>query len=293
MLANAYLFSGPDGIGKKMCAIKFAMDINSDSCGSCPSCRKILHNTHPDLLIVATEEDKKDITIEQMRIMQSQIQMHPLEGLYKVIIIDNAEDMSGSAANSILKTLEEPPKNTIFILITSREHRLLPTILSRCQKRRFSPPSFEETVSLVKSARETDETTAKIIASVASGSPGIALKFPIDILKDVAESLSKLLSKPRASEVLAIAERWGKDSSNQHFIISSLLTIYNDMSIYQASKKIPIFSAFLPNLTEIAASTSPSIMQKHLASICSAGNDIETTYNKQLLFEQLLFSLSI
>jgi DNA polymerase-3 subunit delta' len=292
MLASTYLFSGPDGIGKKLCAIKFAMELNSDSCGNCPACQKILHNTHPDLLVVTTEEDKKEISIEQMRIMQSQIQMHPLEGLYKIIIIDNAENMNGSAANSILKTLEEPPKKTIFILITSRPYRLLPTILSRCRKIRFSPPSFEETVNLVKSTREIDEATAKIIVSVAGGSPGNALIFPIDILKDVADSLSKLLSRPTASEVLAIAERWGKDNSNQHAIVSSLLSIYNDMYVYQASKKATSFSSFLPNLTEIASNTPPSLMQKRLALISSAGNDIETTYNKQLLFEQLLFSLS-
>lgn len=312
-LANAYLLAGPEGIGKKLVVLEFAMELfcanvaaeftlpklsrassaatYGHACAVCPQCQKILHNTHPDVSIITVLEDKKDISIKQMREMQSTIQMHPLEGKYKIIIIDNAENMSISAANSVLKALEEPPKATHFFLITSRPHILPPTIISRCQKIHFSPLSLPEIIPHIQKETGVDEETAGLLASISCGSLGLALTLPIGTLNDVTASIKKVLARTGPAEIIETAEKWGKSDSNHGAILSVIISIYKDIAVYQASKKAPSFAKLSKDIINIAKTSDTSSVQKKISAIFSAQNDIETTYNKQLMFEQLLFTL--
>src|SRR5512139_1361138 len=170
-LAHAYLFSGIEGIGKCMAAIAFAKALNcqthaDDFCDDCAACRKTEKQLHPDIFFI--EPDKNIIKIEQVRDIQKKIIFKPLEGRKKVVIIDQAEKLNLHAANCLLKTLEEPPDDTVLILVASTALPLLPTILSRCQSIRFAPLGVESLRSFLE--RRGGSENAGFIAAFAQGS---------------------------------------------------------------------------------------------------------------------------
>lgn len=140
-LATAYLFSGEKGVGKFKTAVAFASAINcespvgTDGCGSCGSCRKIASSQHPDVKIISP--DGGLINVDEIRAVEEFLSFTPYEGKKKVVIVDDADLMNMYSANAFLKTLEEPPNDSIIILVSSRQDMLAETILSRCLKIRF------------------------------------------------------------------------------------------------------------------------------------------------------------
>ena len=136
-VANAYLFLGSYGSGIREAALSFASALNcerykGDSCGECPHCKKTDKGTHPDVYIL--REDGGSVKIDQIREMISYTRFGPSFGKWKVCIIDDAQSMTNEAANSFLKTLEEPLPNIVFLLLAESEVGLPKTIMSRCQK---------------------------------------------------------------------------------------------------------------------------------------------------------------
>lgn len=147
-LAHAYLFIGPRGSGKQAMALTLAQAVNcekldADACGRCDSCRKIQAKNHPDVQWIQPESKSRRITIDQIRDFIRAVNLKAGEARIKVGIIVDADRMDDSPANAFLKTLEEPPANTIIILLTAEPQRLLPTILSRCLKLAFGPVERE------------------------------------------------------------------------------------------------------------------------------------------------------
>ena len=143
---HAYLFCGMRGIGKKAAALAVAKAMNCkrgsrDACDACPSCLKIDHRNHPDVVII--EPEGQFIRIQAVRDLQDQMKFRPFEGGTRVFILVDADKMNSTAANALLKTLEEPNRNNLLILISPRPYQLPMTILSRCQMLRFSPLSRE------------------------------------------------------------------------------------------------------------------------------------------------------
>lgn len=147
---HGLIFAGPDGVGKRTCALMIAKALNCrerepDSfCGVCAQCRKIDAGTHPDVLRIGVEEEASEIKIAQIRQALQTLEMRPLEGDNKIFILDPANKMKPAAANALLKGLEEPPENSYFILLTDNLQELLPTVRSRCQSHHFTPLSLAE-----------------------------------------------------------------------------------------------------------------------------------------------------
>jgi len=179
-LPHALLFTGSEGIGKSFYAKQLAMicncsdiqtgnnDLNIFPCYECRSCRKIQSKNHPDVLYV--EPTGMNILIDQVRSIRSMLQMRPFEAKTRVIIINHAEKMNSEAANALLKILEEPPNQTLLILIAPDKEDLLETITSRCQQIRFWPiPSHELMETLIQKYRLSIDT-AHAIAELAEGS---------------------------------------------------------------------------------------------------------------------------
>lgn len=183
LISHAYLFLGPDGVGKSLTAYSFAAALNCQNplegykpCGECPSCKKMEHNNYPDLHLV--EPQGQSIKIEQIREIQSRVAYKKLEEKYQIVIIQDAQKMTVEAANSLLKVLEEPPQGTIFILIADHTRSMLPTILSRCQLIRFVALRPEHIESILQENYGVDPEEAKQIGMLSGGSvsQGLQLK---------------------------------------------------------------------------------------------------------------------
>ncbi len=199
-MSHAYLFKGPPGVGKKMMARAFAAYINcaapqgSEACGSCPSCKKFNSDNHPDLHIIAPQG--AGIKIDQIRKLQKDLAFPPFEARTRVVILPDIHDTMRrpEVANSLLKTLEEPPADTLLILTGDEAGGILPTILSRCQLVPFSPLSYQEVADLLAPATETRQ--ALTLAAVAEGSPGRALLLHsmglLEVRRTMIDTLTQL-----------------------------------------------------------------------------------------------------
>ncbi len=178
-LGHAYLFSGPDQLGKKRFAIEFIKLINcQDLKGNdgCQNCRLADQGKHPDVLVVKLKEDKSEIEISQIREVQQFLSLKPYYSPFKAVIIDGAEKMNQEAQSCFLKTLEEPKGKTILILVSSLPEMMLPTISSRCQEIKFFPVS-KDSIKEYLSEKGASASQAKLLAGVCDGKPGRAIDF--------------------------------------------------------------------------------------------------------------------
>ena len=192
-VAQTYLFHGPDGVGKKMVAVGFAMALNcsdyrDDACGMCKSCRKIEQGIHPDVTIL--QSDNGEIKIGAIRDVINGMVYRPLEGKNRVLIVDEAERFNTSASNAFLKTLEEPPAETVIILVSSSPDLLPQTVLSRCHKVSFSQIPVPVITEILVHKNGIEKGAAEYIACLAEGSIGRAIALSS---KDVQKVRRKIL----------------------------------------------------------------------------------------------------
>ena len=186
-LQSSYLFAGESGIGKRFTAVNLAKTVNClkpvvseyspvDCCDECPSCIKIDAGVHPDCLFVSPEGGQ--IRIEEIRPVNNRLSLKPFEGKKKIVIINDAETMNIFASNAFLKTLEEPPKDSLIILVSSKPDNLSDTIRSRCSRINFTPLSYEESQRVLQRTIAHEEKTPHKISSLvrlSMGRPGCAL----------------------------------------------------------------------------------------------------------------------
>lgn len=188
-LAHAYLFSGPAHLGKGLIAENFIASIlcqdyhrqnNKEGqnlpCGECVFCQQFKRGIHPDVYFLKKEEDKKNISVEQVREMHKFLSLSSFLNSYKIALIANAQDLNESAQNALLKVLEEPTPKTILILIVNDYNLLLPTIVSRCQLVKFRQLSEEEIFHHLISLGSSREQ-AKILTALSRGQIGLAIDY--------------------------------------------------------------------------------------------------------------------
>jgi len=213
---HAYLFTGMEGIGKRLAALNMAKALNcvnqaGEACDHCRSCQLIAKGMHPDIILI--EPTGESIKIEQIRELERSIAFKPYEARWRVILIDGAEQLTREAANALLKTLEEPPPRTTIILSAITTETLPPTVVSRCQRIRFSPLSREEVNKVLLDRLSAEAIT--ILAPLAGGSPGRALQMNGEevtrvkglLLSALSPSLNRRLLVARE---LAHEQGWGK-----------------------------------------------------------------------------------
>lgn len=235
-LASTFLFVGPSGIGKRLFAMKLAQallcqrgsDQRLEPCGGCTSCVQVEAGTHPDLLLVQKPDDKNVLPVElfigplQRRMQEGlchDIRLKPLMGGRRVAIIDDADALNDESANCLLKTLEEPPPQSVMILIGTTADRQLPTIRSRSQIVRFRPLPAEVVAELLVSQELVpDRAEALRLAAHAEGSVERALALADSELWAFRRQLLARLAEPPlesvavAKAVLALVDAAGKEA---------------------------------------------------------------------------------
>lgn len=234
-VSPAYLFFGPEGIGKKALALQFAKALNclkpdEFPCNRCLSCKKVNSGNHPDVSLIAAEG--QEIKIEQIRDLQRDVRFRPLEGEYKIYIIDDAHQLNEWAANCFLKTLEEPPSFAILILVSAHPYLLPPTILSRCQGLRFSPLSQDVVVHLLVE-KGLPDAEARVLASLSEGSVGRALQLKEQAaMEERQKVLSSVMGQGPLSpeDLFSLSSQWAKGTEESYYYVLKLfLSWFRDL----------------------------------------------------------------
>ena len=238
-LPHAFLFVGPEGIGKRRFALKLAQSLLCERaeaealepCGACPSCLQVEAGSHPDVLQVARPEDKHELPIRAIRDLCIDLGLKPARGGRKLAIVDDADDMSEEAANAFLKTLEEPPPGSVLVLIGTSAELQLDTILSRCRVVRFDPlPEAGLKALLVEQGVAADPAEADRLARLGEGSVARARGLADPALAEFRRALFDDLSAPHGFDPPALARRLesfskdaGKESVDQRARASLLV----------------------------------------------------------------------
>lgn len=217
-LAHALLFTGPAGVGKSLVALELAARLLCEvsaaaPCGDCAACAQVGAGTHPDFLRVGLVSGKKEISIEAIRQLKRAMLMRAVRGPRKVGVIDDADRLSLAAQNALLKTLEEPPRGAVLILVTPSVPALLPTVRSRCQLQIFQPLAPAQVAAVLSATPDIAPDESATLAANAQGSPGYALSLRALWASEEAQALSRLLADlhpDRYGSVLRLARALGR-----------------------------------------------------------------------------------
>ena len=245
------ILAGPRGVGKRRaaqalaevlnCAASVTDEAGVDACGTCAQCRRIGRGTHPDVIVIEPG-DTGAIKIEQVRDVIDRAAYRPFEGRRRVVIIDDADAMAAAPQSALLKTLEEPPSASVFLLISSTPDALLATVRSRCPRLRFGPLSASEVAGVLVRDHGYAEAEARAVAVGAAGSVGQALTASsVDVVgaRDAAKqlllSITKL-SEPGSRLTLAKDLAAGKgapatDRTALAACLTALLSLLRDVSV--------------------------------------------------------------
>ncbi|NQT74172.1 MAG: DNA polymerase III subunit delta' [Chloroflexi bacterium] len=311
-LSHAYLFIGPKHVGKMTLSINLAQALNCLSedkpCCECNSCRRIASGNHADVQLIQLAQNseneqapaRKAISVNQIRDMQYNVNLKPYEGGYRVIIIDGAEYMSDGAANSLLKTLEEPPPNTVFLLLAVDEGSLLPTIRSRCQKIELPPLPSHIVKEALMERWGIDPSRADLLARACQGSIGWAISAIDDegILEERSQHLDNLIAlsgsdiTERFEFAADLATQFSKNRVAVRERLQLWLTWWRDLLLVKGN-----CLEFITNnsqegvLGQHAAQCSTSAIGGAIRSIQETMQQLEQNANPRLALEVLMLNI--
>jgi DNA polymerase-3 subunit delta' len=248
-VAPAYLFIGPEGVGKRTTALAFAMALlcqgareTADACGVCPSCRKVVRGSHPDLLLIGPDgtqikigkREEKGDEPPQIRQLIRAAHRRPYEGTRKVLVVDEAHKMNLEAANALLKTLEEPPPGTVILLIATTLFHLPATISSRCQVVRFRLLPRAWLKGWMEEVRGLSKEEADWVLPFCEGRMDRARDLDPKGVRDLwAETLGLLRAAlaGRVEEILSGAAQAGRPRERAQEVLDILLILLRDLTV--------------------------------------------------------------
>ncbi|MBI2850664.1 MAG: DNA polymerase III subunit [Chloroflexi bacterium] len=308
-LSHAYLFVGPAHVGKMTLALNLAQAMNCESveppCGECPSCQKIISLKHADVQVMVmneetSEENRTKISVSQIEDMQRSANLPPFEGKRKVFIVDGAEWLSVGAANRLLKTLEEPVGNVVFILLTADDKLLLPTIVSRCQRLELFPVSPKEIEDTLKTKWSVEAEKAKLLARLSHGCPGWAISATREesLLLQHTEALDKWLDigSADAEERFAYATQLANQFSQNRGLVYQRLNLWldwwRDLLLVKAGSADSITNIDrIDILNDLAQGLSLAQIRAFIQSIRAVSEHLRQNASPRLALEVLMLDI--
>lgn len=302
-VAHAYLIVGPRHVGKGTLAMNLAQALNCDGpelpCGQCRSCQRIREGKHSDITPVGLDS-RTEIGIDDIRGLQRIASLPPYEGKCKVFIIDDAEYLSIEAANSLLKILEEPPPRVVWLLLAAEEERLLPTIVSRCQRLELKPVPSEQIQEVLINSYEVDAPKARLLAQLCHGRLGWAVSVLTDdgILEQRSQRIARLSSLSAASleqrfaYAQELASQFSQSRKSGAEILEMWLDWWGDLVLIAGGCPEAISNGdYETALKEQARGLNLSEIEAFLANLGLLQEGISRNVNPRLAWEWLMLNL--
>ncbi|HEV8662356.1 MAG TPA: DNA polymerase III subunit delta' [Candidatus Methylomirabilis sp.] len=299
-LAHAYLFVGPEGVGKRRVALALAQAANclrpppeGDACGSCAACRKVAAGSHPDVLHLTPDEGT--LRIDRVRALREEVGRRPYEGRRRFALLDPAEALTEQAQNALLKILEEPPGSTTFILLAGRAETLLPTVVSRCQRLAFGSVS-EALIARHLAGAGVAADRAAALAALARGSVGKALALAGGALLENRDALVGRLFpalERGPAACVELAEEIARDREDLGEALELLLTWCRDLVVTAVlgHPRLVVNRDRADALAGAAGRFRVGALTKSVAAVGAAREALEANANPRLTCEALLFRL--
>jgi DNA polymerase-3 subunit delta' len=298
-MAHAYLFAGPPQIGKTSLALALAQALNcaqpAPPCGTCISCRKIANHVHPDVRLIVGEGVGKSIKIDQVRALQREAVLAPYEGRRRVFILCQMDQATIEAANSLLKTLEEPPAHVVLILTAVHTEALPATVVSRCQcldLRSAALPVVEAAIL----AQGLSPSKAHLLARLSGGRVGWALRASTDdtLLRQRQEAYEQLVELLAANRVkrLDFAHRTSRDPAAASRLIEQWTCWWRDLLLLCNGIEHDVVN--IDRLDELRASAECSNARQAwavLSALQETEVQLKNNVNTRLALEGLLLKL--
>ena len=299
---HAYLFAGPPGLGRRTLALRFAQALNCTApiepgipCGQCRDCRQIRAMQHADLTVVQAEAEGGTLKVDQIREARRALTFKPYQAEYRVALFLRFQEANDSAANALLKTLEEAPSYAVLILTADNPEQLLPTIVSRCEVLRLRPLKIEDGMKALE-GRGVESGRAKLIAHISGGRFGYALRLTEDesLLERREERLDEMQSLISASRVqkFAYAEKLSKDKESMRQAILIWLSYWRDVMLRTARAETPLVNVDRNmEIEDLAGRLDLSLACRAVSSLEDVLEKMERNVNPRLLAEVLLLDL--
>ncbi|MDA1093237.1 MAG: DNA polymerase III subunit delta' [Acidobacteria bacterium] len=317
-LPPCLVFTGPEGVGKRRLALAVAQLLNChaltgddqtgpDACGACRACERIQRGVHADVLVLEPGETGA-IKVDAVRAVVEQTMYRPFEGRKRVVIVDDADRLVPEAQNALLKTLEEPPDGSVFLLVTSRPHMLLPTVRSRCPELRFGGLAPGDIVDLLVQEHGFESVAARAAAATADGSLARALEAGstdhLQARESATAMLRALASAPNPRQRLEAGKglvdvRPGRKSSpaaDRETLkrrLRALSTLFRDLQVLASRGEVAWLSNvdLAPDLADLARSYDTDRAQRGYVSVDRAVQALTRNASPKVVVDWLTLQL--
>jgi DNA polymerase-3 subunit delta' len=305
---HAYLFCGPPGLGRRTLALRLAQAVNCPQpiaegipCGTCRDCKQIESMRHPDMTVIQAIDDEGvskeggTLKVEYIRDARRALSLKPFQSKYRIALFLRFQEANDSAANALLKTLEEAPAHAILLLTADNPEQLLPTIVSRCEILRLRPlPLGAVEADLIE--RGVDAERARLISHISGGRPGYARRLIEDsaLLEKREERLNDLQTLLPATRVqkFAYAEKISKDKDAMRQTVLIWLSYWRDVMLRVAQADTPLTNVDLNMEIEfLAGRLDLPVARRVVSSLESALEKMDRNVNSRLLMEVLLMDM--
>lgn len=300
---QSLLITGTPNIGKSSLARYFAQYLNcrgeARPCGGCLSCRKVVSGNHPDVRIIDNDDPLK---IDQVRILQRELSLSPQEGQYRVAVLCNFEGATISAANALLKTLEEPAAQVVIILTAADPGGLLPTIVSRCQVLTLRPVPDADILVALQERWHAQPEQATLLTRLAAGRLGWAVRALTDedFIARRTQYLDDLLDllRMRRAERLAYAYELSRDVAALKEVLTLWLTIWRDLLLLRSGSQTKIVNSDWQNVLQNLAQRSNIAQAKEMilrlrAALLNLDRNVNPRLNLEVVLLKLPFHVDI
>jgi DNA polymerase-3 subunit delta' len=302
-LRHAYLITGPQGIGRRTLALRLAQTVNclqppapGEPCLACRACTQLARMQHPDLDIVQAEQVGGTLRVEQVRQLQHNLSLAPYEARYRVALLLRFEEAHPSAANALLKTLEEPPSQVLLLLTAESAEGLLPTIVSRCEVLRLRPASLETVYQGLQSQWGLPDEEARLLAHLSGGRVGRAVflhEHPeaLEQRKAWLDDHRRLLSATRFDR-FNYAEAHSRDKETLRLVLQTWASLWRDVLLRAGGAAAPLINLDrVEDVETLAEREGLSCARRMVQELERTVELLEDNINPRLATEVLLLDL--